>query len=84
VHVFKAAHVEPVQSAGVELMREVPLDPLAPLPLQPFASCTLNSPPIAVGSPARQERAHDCIRAFELLSFYQRKPRTALDRIAGV
>src|SRR5437870_2230621 len=33
VHVLKASHEEPIQSAGVELMREVPLDPLSPLPL---------------------------------------------------
>jgi hypothetical protein len=48
VHVLKASHVEPVQSAGVELMREVPLDPLAPLPPQPLASFALNAPPIAM------------------------------------
>src|SRR6266550_5591116 len=48
VHVLKASHIEPVQSAGVELMREVPLDPLAPLALHPLAAFALNAPPIAI------------------------------------
>src|SRR5450432_1283484 len=38
VHVLKASHIEPVQSAGIKLMREVPFDPLSPLPLQALAA----------------------------------------------
>src|ERR1700682_3456920 len=48
VHVFLASHVQPVQSSGIKLMREVPLDPLSPLPLQTLATITLNPPSIAV------------------------------------
>ena len=48
VHVLKASHIEPVQSAGIKLMREVPFDPLSPLPLQPLAPIPLNAPPIGV------------------------------------
>ena len=47
MYVLQASHEEPVQSAGVELVREVPLDPLTPLPLQPLASFALNAAPIA-------------------------------------
>src|SRR5713226_8840439 len=48
VHILKVSHVQPIESTTVELMREVPLDPLAPLPLQPLPSLALNAPPIAV------------------------------------
>src|SRR6202795_3945451 len=48
VHILKVSHVKSIESAAVELMREVPLDPLAPLPLQPLTSFALNAPPIAV------------------------------------
>src|SRR6202044_1671077 len=48
VHVLQASHIEPVQSAGIKLMREVPFDPLAPLPLQPLAAFSLNTSPIGV------------------------------------
>src|SRR5665213_4214266 len=48
VHVLKASHVEPVQTTRIELMREVPLDPLAPLALQSLAPVALNTPPVAV------------------------------------
>ena len=48
VHVLLASHIEPVQSSGIKLMREVPFDPLSPLPLQPLAAIALNAPPIGV------------------------------------
>ena len=48
MHVLQASHIEPVQSAGIKLMREVPFDPLSPLPLQPLAAFPLNAPPIGV------------------------------------
>ena len=43
VHVLQASHIEPVQSAGVKLMREVPFDPLSPLPLQPLSAIAFNA-----------------------------------------
>ena len=67
VHVLKASHVEPVQSAGIKLMREVPLDPLSPVPLQAAcrdrpecaADCRrpLPSPPLCRPSCAGHDRA---------------------------
>src|SRR5579864_825629 len=48
VHVFLASYVQPVQSAGVKLMREVPLDPFPALPLQTLATIPVNPSPIAV------------------------------------
>jgi hypothetical protein len=48
VPVLQASHIEPVQSSGSKLMREVPFDPLSPLPLQPLAAVALNAPPIGV------------------------------------
>ena len=48
MHVLQAPHIEPVQSAGIKLMREVPFDPLSPLPLQPLAAIALNASPIGV------------------------------------
>src|SRR5215469_16156049 len=48
VHVFLASYVQPVQSAGIELMREVPLDPFSTLPLQTPATIPMNPPPITV------------------------------------
>src|SRR2546427_779571 len=48
VHVLQSPYPQPIQSAGVELMREVPLDPLASLPLQSLATSTCDPPPVAV------------------------------------
>jgi hypothetical protein len=48
VNVFLASYIQPVQSAGIKLMCEVPLDPLSPLPLQTLATIPLNASPVAV------------------------------------
>jgi hypothetical protein len=48
VHILNASYVQPVQSAGIKLVREVPFDPLSPLPLQPLSAIALNAPPVAV------------------------------------
>ena len=48
VHILQASHIEPVQSSGIELMREVPFDPFSPLLLQPLAAIALNAPPIGI------------------------------------
>src|SRR5215472_8691451 len=48
VNVLLASYIQPVQSASIELMGEVPLDPLSPLPLQTLAAIALNPPPVAV------------------------------------
>src|SRR3954454_24665995 len=48
MHVLSTSHIKPVQSAGVELMCEVPLDAFASLPLQPLAPVALNPPPVGV------------------------------------
>src|SRR5437660_3239207 len=48
VHVLSAAHPQPIHASGVELVREVPLDPLSPLPLQLLAAIALNPPAIAI------------------------------------
>src|SRR5688572_31037463 len=42
-HILLASNVQPVQSAGIKLMREVPLDPFSPPALQPLASIPLRS-----------------------------------------
>src|ERR1019366_6816806 len=46
--VFFSSYVKPVQSAGIKLMREVPLDPFSPPPLQTLATIPENPTPIAV------------------------------------
>src|SRR5579863_8355955 len=48
VNVLLASYIQPVQSAGTKLRGEVPLDPLAPLPLQTLAALALNPPPVAI------------------------------------
>src|SRR5579862_7294248 len=42
VHVFFASYVQPVQSAGIKLMREIPLDPFSPPSLQTLATIPEN------------------------------------------
>src|SRR3954451_16844566 len=48
VHIVEPSHVEPVQTPGVELMREVPLDPLTTLPLQSFAAIFPYPTPVVI------------------------------------
>src|SRR4051812_11499295 len=48
VHIVEPSHVEPVQTPGVELMREVPLDPLTTLPLQSFAAIAPYPTPVVI------------------------------------
>src|SRR5215831_1925026 len=48
VHIPDTLDVEPVHSTRIELMREVPFDFLAPLPLHPLAPLSPNTPPVAI------------------------------------
>ena len=48
MHVLTPSHVEPVQTACIELMREVAFKPFAPLPLHPLATLAMNTAPIIV------------------------------------
>ncbi len=48
MHIPDTPDVEPVHAPRIELMREVPFDFLAPLPLHPLAPLSPNAPPVAV------------------------------------
>ena len=46
VHILDSTDIQSVHTSGVELMREIPLDPFSALPLQPSAPLAPNAPPV--------------------------------------
>ena len=50
MYIVAPSHVEPVETSGVELMREVPLDPLTTLPLQSLAAIAPYPTPVVIDS----------------------------------
>src|SRR6202040_1122397 len=48
VNVLRSSDIEPLSAAGIELLREVPFDPLSALPLQPLATFSLDAPTVGV------------------------------------